>query len=715
MERPVRLFALAVSVSLSVASLFGAVVTKLSDDAFTPLRNAGAARKIVLDRLPIYDDKRSTIELEEFQLWAPDAKVIIHGDHGVVLQKLDPPPMRFFRGSVNGDPGSFAYFSIDAKGEVYGMVVTKDRRLSVRTQHARAGGRAAESGDVFLSTFDDSDTIPMGNQTWACDVEKMAFRHAPEDPPSRAIANGYQVTAQGITGTQSYAIKVDIETDNALFVSAGSNNTTETNYITSLSGAVSTIYNRDLNTNLTQGNVHIYTTTPDGWTAKNSGQGLDELGKHYNNPTSPRTSSSVVFLSGKNIPGGVAWTSVAGADDSTFSGACLDATTPPCYAGPYAWCGGIDVGAVPNPNATTGTVLYGMPSSNYWPLVEYAHELGHNLAGTHTHCVAITNAERLAAGVTDGSPATAASDFVDHCYASEGTGCYSGTDYILGSQGVFSGTIMSYCHNVFSLTGVPQSRYTFGQGLEPSHHEVDDYMLRATGPLTGGGRNIVTGVGTFTISAITAPASVLAGSTGNTASITAIAGATYDWSITNGTITSATNSNSITFTAGSAGTTVVRASAYGASGVSPGNRVGVSDAKSVAVTGGCAIAVSPPTGSTINVITGTAFTRTLTSSGGLGTYTYLRTVGPLPTGLLLSTAGVLSGTTAQTGNFPVTITSTDTNACVATVSYTIHVGSCVSGDINGDGTINVADVFFLINYVFSGGPAPAASLPTQQQ
>jgi len=53
---------------------------------------------------------------------------------------------------------------------------------------------------------------------------------------------------------------------------------------------------------------------------------------------------------------------------------------------------------------------------------------------------------------------------------------------------------------------------------------------------------------------ITAPNSVCAGSTGNSAS-TATSGAAYAWSITNGQITSASNTQSIAFTAGASGTT----------------------------------------------------------------------------------------------------------------------------------------------------------------
>src|SRR5438552_9710705 len=113
--------------AIGSAPLFGATVTKLSDDAVAPLRSSMIAKKIHLDGLPIYDNARSSIDLEEFQVWSPDAKVILHGDNGEVLEKLDPPPMRYFRGLVNNDPESFAFFSMDPSGRnIQGLVVTRE-------------------------------------------------------------------------------------------------------------------------------------------------------------------------------------------------------------------------------------------------------------------------------------------------------------------------------------------------------------------------------------------------------------------------------------------------------------------------------------------------------------------------------------------------------------------------------------------------------------
>ena len=65
----------------------------------------------------------------------------------------------------------------------------------------------------------------------------------------------------------------------------------------------------------------------------------------------------------------------------------------------------------------------------------------------------------------------------------------------------------------------------------------------------------------------------------------------------------------------------------------------------------------------------------VTASGGVGTYTYDVTAGGLPTGLTLSTGGVLSGTPTASGTFNFTITATDqtTPAATGSQAYTLTI------------------------------------------
>lgn len=602
----VRLASVATIATALTFAAEAATVTKVSEDALQPLRRAREGARVRLEALPLEEGRRTIIDLAEFEVWAPGGKILVHSDSGV--QELDPPPTRFFRGSVNGDSQSFAFFALDVRGRIEGLVVTRDFKYALAS-HRRpklTPGEASRDGEVdhFLTRFEAVDEMPTTNQAlWACEVDKMIQRvppPEPEEPRATVGENRHVVAANGITGSQSYEITLEIETDFNLFQNAGSNVSALTNYVTNLTGALSTIYNRDLATNVVQKFLNIYTTnTADPWTATSSAAGLYELGRVYHDatkkPTGRRT-SAVALLSGVAVGSGIAWEGVVGGNDFQLTGFDFNGDGIAEWGGPYSWSGGIGnlgtvgLGTVPDPDTTVNGTLYGMPTGtqNYWPLTELAHELGHNMAGHHTHCVGITDSERIASGFTDGSASDSSSNFVDHCYANEReANCYGGAsglggsnNYRAGSQTVFKGTIMSYCHNVFSGGGVPQSRFVFGVASEPSQHQLDDYMLNPAGPgLDGGSRNIVTAVGTFTISAISAPETVTPGSTGNVASIVATpsTGVTYVWSIVNGNITSGGTTSSITFDADEAGEVILTVSAY------KSNHVGITDSRIIPI------------------------------------------------------------------------------------------------------------------------------------
>jgi len=98
---------------------------------------------------------------------------------------------------------------------------------------------------------------------------------------------------------------------------------------------------------------------------------------------------------------------------------------------------------------------------------------------------------------------------------------------------------------------------------------------------------------------------------------------------------------------------------------------GCTGSKSNSVTISCpTISVSPA--SLPSEVINAAYTTTVTSSGGSGASTF--TVGSgLPTGLSLSTNGVLSGTPTVAGGYSFTITATDTNGCMGSTAYSVTV------------------------------------------
>jgi len=75
---------------------------------------------------------------------------------------------------------------------------------------------------------------------------------------------------------------------------------------------------------------------------------------------------------------------------------------------------------------------------------------------------------------------------------------------------------------------------------------------------------------------------------------------------------------------------------------------------------------------------GTAFSATLTASGGTAPYTWSLASGQLPSGMSLSSAGVISGTTSVSGTFPFAAEVSDAKLATATASFNLIVAAQVS-------------------------------------
>ena len=78
---------------------------------------------------------------------------------------------------------------------------------------------------------------------------------------------------------------------------------------------------------------------------------------------------------------------------------------------------------------------------------------------------------------------------------------------------------------------------------------------------------------------------------------------------------------------------------------------------------------------------GTLFSQTFNQTGAVGTATFT-TASALPTGFTLATNGTLSGTTTDTGTFPITVTVTDSNSCTGTsATYNLDIQAAAAAAV----------------------------------
>ena len=105
-----------------------------------------------------------------------------------------------------------------------------------------------------------------------------------------------------------------------------------------------------------------------------------------------------------------------------------------------------------------------------------------------------------------------------------------------------------------------------------------------------------------------------------------------------------------------------------------------------------------------DTVNGTAYTGTVTASGGTAAYTYAVTSGSLPTGLTLASNGTLSGSPSASGTFNFTVTATDSNGCTGSRAYTVVTNdplSCNDPD-SGSNIVISPSIFDLSGLIKDG-------------
>ncbi|MFH1372957.1 MAG: M28 family peptidase [bacterium] len=105
---------------------------------------------------------------------------------------------------------------------------------------------------------------------------------------------------------------------------------------------------------------------------------------------------------------------------------------------------------------------------------------------------------------------------------------------------------------------------------------------------------------------------------------------------------------------------------------------------------------------------GVAYSEQLQADGGTGMRSWSDRDGNLAgTGLTLATDGLLSGIPTDTGTISFVAQVADSVGATAEQLYDLHVGEAyICGDIDGNSSVDVGDLTFLVAYLFQGGPPP---------
>lgn len=116
------------------------------------------------------------------------------------------------------------------------------------------------------------------------------------------------------------------------------------------------------------------------------------------------------------------------------------------------------------------------------------------------------------------------------------------------------------------------------------------------------------------------------------------------------------------------------------------------------------------TGQATHVTSGLAYSFSYTISGGVSPYSCSLASGVLPAGLTLSAAGTISGTTTQSGTFPIVVLLTDSKGKKITLSDSLSVGFgtlTITGAFTATASIGIA---YSSTISISGGQTPYLNL-----
>lgn len=301
----------------------------------------GPDARVRTEPLTLDDGTDVTLEVSPFQVFAPGARIVVHGRFGDVLAPL--PSDRWFTGHVAGDPSSVVVL---ARGRSLRGFVVSDGRVSVLGPERHPYGDGPP-GRTLVRTLDPETEVPDAMRHFTCGADSL-----PVPPEATSLARPGR---RALSSVMYYA-GIAVETDYELY--AKFNSTANlTKYVGDLFAFVSAVYQRDVLVTLQVNYVSIWTTSADPWNATSgTSAALSEFVNYWSANRTGVPRSTAHMLSGKGLGGGVAYLN--------------------------ALCSSFGYGV----SASLAGVAPTDISTTYWDFMVVTHELGHNFGSPHTHC-----------------------------------------------------------------------------------------------------------------------------------------------------------------------------------------------------------------------------------------------------------------------------------------------------------------------------------------
>jgi len=358
----------------------------------------------------------TSLELKRFAVFETGAQLIVDNNYSVA-----PPADAYYRGHVTELPDSIVVLAVPERGTIRGIItdVAGVWLLAGNTAHAVPG---LTNRKINLET-------ELKGKPFECGTEQLALNAVDLLPTSGEGGTETASLPANVTHTARVAVETDYEYY-AMFDNVDAANT----YMADLFAYASTVYEREVNTNLVISWSRLWTggAKSDPWDGPypdTTTSALYEFRDYWNSGSDvniPTTRTIAHMLSGKSLGGGIAWVGVL------------------CYSYGHAinYDFGVSASLSGNFNISNPSVV--------WDVLVVTHEIGHNFNSLHTHDYC---------GI-DGNSAP-----VDLCYNSANCGTQLGlpgeNSLSGGTTSEKPGTIMSYCHLLPG--GYSNISFTFGQ------------------------------------------------------------------------------------------------------------------------------------------------------------------------------------------------------------------------------------------------------------